>query len=420
MFSIAKKDGFPRTIVAPIEGTKAITVLILVGAGSRYETDSERGIAHFLEHMFFKGGEKFKNTKEVSTAIDSIGGEFNAFTGKEYVGYYVKCASMHKEVAFSVLSDMMLSAKFDQREIEKEKGVILEELNMYEDIPLYQIGWNFEALLFGDTPLGRDQIGTKETIRSFGREDFVNYQNKLYAASNATVIIAGDISEAEGEKLAEKYFPFAKEEKEIDFLPKKSNLEKSTHIVNKKTEQGHLTIGFEGIPFGHEDDLCIRLLAIVLGGNMSSRMFLRVREERGLCYSIRCTTDNYSDAGVLSTYAGVDLTRTEEAIKAIIDEYKLVAKEGVGEEELQKAKNYLRGTLTLKMEDSEERASFLGVQSILKNQVRSLDEIFTQIDAVNTSQMNQLAKKIIGQKCYLAAIGPFAGKEEQFEQMINF
>ena len=188
------KNGL-KVVLSPIEGTKSCTVLCLVGAGSRYETKDINGISHFLEHMFFKGAKKYTNAAAVASAIDGIGGDFNAFTGKEYAGYFVKCASHQKEVAFDVIGDMMLNATFQQEEIEKERGVILEEYNMYQDTPMYQVGWDFEKLLFGDQPMGWDQIGTKEIIQSLTREQFQDYKNSLYTPDNAVISISGYFDE---------------------------------------------------------------------------------------------------------------------------------------------------------------------------------------------------------------------------------
>jgi predicted Zn-dependent peptidase len=210
-----------RVVTEKLEGTKAVTVLVLAGAGSRYETQEIRGISHFLEHMFFKGAKKYKNTKEVSEAIDSVGGMFNAFTGKEYAGYYVKVASENLEVACDVLSDMLVRATFPQEEIEKERGVILEEYNMYQDTPMYQIGWNFESLIFGDQPLGWDQIGTKELIKTVNNEDFVKYRNELYTPDNIVVAISGNIAHEKAVEMVQKYFQMEEATKAYNYVPVK-------------------------------------------------------------------------------------------------------------------------------------------------------------------------------------------------------
>lgn len=410
-----------RLITAPQKSTKAVTVLILVGSGSRYETDRERGIAHFLEHMFFKGGVKYDTPRKVSETIDSIGGDFNAFTGKEYAGYYVKCASEKKEVAFDVLGDMLLNTKLDTNDIDRERGVIIEELNMYEDTPMYQIGWDFEHLLFGETPMGRDQIGLSETIRSFSQDDFREYRKDLYTADNTVIIVAGDIIPEESEEMAKHYFPFSGEKKSRTYSPSTIAEENNrVKIREKKTEQAHLVMGFPGVSFGAEKEFATRILAIILGGNMSSRMFLNIREAKGLCYSVSTSTDHYSDVGVLSTHAGVDLQRVPEAIAGIAEEYRNIRLQPPSKMEVDKSKNYLKGKLVLRMEDSEEVASFLGVQTILKNRTVSLEDVFQKIENVSVDDVFSAAKEIIvPEKCRLATIGPFAGREEEFETLIR-
>lgn len=410
-----------RLITVPVTGTKAATVILFVGAGSRYEAERERGIAHFLEHMFFKGGKKYDSPRKVSETIDGIGGDFNAFTGKEYAGYYVKCAGEQKTIAFDVLSDMLLATKLAAADIEREKGVILEELNMYQDTPMYQIGWDFERLLFGDTPMGRDQIGLPETIKSFTREDFVRYRNDLYSADNTVLVVAGDVTPDEAEALTLKYFAFAPGKK-LRSIVQPTAYATDAHVIvrEKTTEQAHLIVGFPGFHFGHKDEFASRLLAVILGGGMSSRMFLRIREERGLCYSISTSTDHYSDAGVISTHAGVDLKRMEEAVAAIMTEYGLMRRDGPTAEELTKAKNYIKGKMTLRLEDSEELASFYGAQLIVKGQIRSPEDIFRQIDAVSRDDLIRIAAEmLVPENCRLSVIGPFAGKEDNLLRLIS-
>jgi predicted Zn-dependent peptidase len=410
-----------RLITAPQKSTRAVTVLILVGSGSRYEQDRERGIAHFLEHMFFKGGTRYDTPRKVSETIDSIGGDFNAFTGKEYAGYYVKCASEKKEVAFDVLGDMLLNTKLDANDINRERGVIIEELNMYEDIPMYQIGWDFEHLLFGDTPMGRDQIGLPETIRSFSQDDFRFYRKDLYTADNTVIIVAGDITPEVSEEMTQQYFPFSEEKKSrTHSVASILENEPKVRIREKKTEQAHLVIGFPGVSYGNEKEFATRLLAIILGGNMSSRMFLNIREAKGLCYSVSTSTDHYSDVGVLSTHAGVDLNRVSEAIVGIAQEYRNIRTEAPSETELTKAKNYLKGKAGLA--DGRQRRSrqFLGVQTILKNKTVGLEEVFQKIESVTLDEVFLMAQKLIApEKCRLAAIGPFSGREGEFETLIR-
>ncbi|HEC21080.1 MAG TPA: insulinase family protein, partial [Candidatus Peregrinibacteria bacterium] len=310
-----------RIITSPLKNTQAMTILVLVGAGSRYENKENNGISHFLEHMFFKGAKKYKNTKEVSEAIDGVGGIFNAFTGKEYAGYYVKVAAEEQDTAYDVLSDMMIHSTFHPFEIDKERGVILEEYNMYQDTPMYQIGWDFEKIIFGDQPIGRDQIGTKKLIEAVTQEDFLNYKESLYTTDNTVISIAGNVEHEEAVEKIKKFFQFPEKKKSLSWEKFKNYQTKENTILrNKKTEQGHIVVGVPGYHTTHPDYFAAKVLSVILGGNMSSRMFLSVREAQGLCYYIHTTTDDYNDCGVLSTRAGVDLKRVDQAITAIVKE----------------------------------------------------------------------------------------------------
>ena len=413
MFQQTTLNNGLRVVTQHLGNTQAVTVLILVGAGSRYEKPEINGLSHFLEHMFFKGAEKYKNTKEVSEAIDSVGGDFNAFTGKEYVGYYVKVAATNVGIALDVLSDMLLKSKFDPAEIDRERGVIMEEYNMYQDTPMHQIGWDFERLIYGNQPMGWDQVGTKEVINGVQRADFVDYQQKLYSADNTVISIAGNVKHEDMIRELEKLFIFDARKKAFQAAKLEDNKDKNTlYIRNKKTEQAHVMLGVPGYSELHPLHYPAKMLGIVLGGNMSSRMFLSVRERQGLAYYISTSTDDYTDSGTFSTNAGVSLNGIDKAITAILDEYRTVRDEKVPETELKKAKDYLKGKLVLRLEDSEEYAHLLGKYEILYNKVKPIEEIIKEIDSVTTEQMSQVAQEIFAtDKLYLAVIGPYEDRE---------
>ena len=410
-----------KIITTPLKGTKSVTVLCLVGAGSRYEKKEINGISHFLEHLFFKGAERYKNSEEVAAAIDSVGGDFNAFTGKEYAGYYVKLASHQKEVAFDVIGDMMLNAGLLSEEIEKERGVILEEYNMYQDTPMYQVGWDFEKLMFGDQPMGWDQIGEKETIKSLTREQIWDYKHALYTPDNTVISLAGDITEADAKELVAKYFPFKNGKRTIKPVSyKKMDTGKTVILQNKKTEQAHVIIGVEGMPARHNDEFTEKILSVILGGNMSSRMFLNVREAKGLAYYIRTTTDDYTDTGTLSTSAGVDLKRIDLAVSAILEEYKKMTDKKVGEEELKKAKEFMKGKIILRLEDSEEYAHLMGKQALLFPTIETVDEILKKIDAVTAEDVLRLSQELLKEEnLRLALIGPY-GDKKHFTELLHY
>ncbi len=395
MYSVDRLKSKLPVLTAPTDGTAAVTVLVFAGAGSRYEVQGDRGISHFLEHMFFKGGKKFKNAAEVSIAIDSVGGDFNAFTGKEYAGYYVKVAAEHVELACEVLSDMLQNATFPQEEIEKERGVIMEEYRMYQDTPMYQAGWDFETLLYGDQPLGWDTIGTEQVIRSVNQKDFLKHKDELYTPDNLVLTFAGKITQKQAMQLGEKYFGGIGGKKAKGFEAVKKHDGKKVALTTKQTEQAHLVLGMEGVGALHADHFGQKLLSIILGGSMSSRMFLNIREARGLCYYISTSTDNYLDTGIMSTRAGVDQSRLHEAITAIKHEYFQAAAKGVTDVELRRAKDFLKGKVTLSLEDSEERAHFFGKQQLLYPEVRDIDEYFKKIEAVELQSINALAGRLL-------------------------
>lgn len=395
MYTLSTLKSGLRVLTAPVEGTASVTVMVFAGAGSRYEIETERGMSHFLEHMFFKGGKKYKTTEEVSRAIDGVGGDFNAFTGKEYAGYYVKVEASHVRMACDVLSDMLENASFPQEEIEKERGVIMEEERMYQDTPMYRAGWDFEELLFGNHPLGWDTIGTEKVIMGAQQADFVKHRNQLYAPQNLVLTFSGKITPEEAQKLAEEFFAGLSGEHERKFVPFTEYGKEKIFLRAKQTEQAHLVVGVPGVCSLDPHHFTEKLLSIILGGNMSSRMFLRIREAKGLCYYISTEVDGYLDAGSLSTRAGVDQSRLHEAIADIVREYKICAELGVTPEELQRAKDYLKGKITLGMEDSEERAHFYGKQLLLYPHIRDIDEYFGKIDAVSVKDVNELAAQIL-------------------------
>ncbi len=396
-----------------MEGTNVVTTMILVGAGSRYENKEISGISHFLEHMFFKGAKKYKTPKEVSEAVDSFGGEFNAFTGKEYVGYYIKSGKTNLKKSLDVLSDMLIYSEFPKEEIKKERGVILEEMAMYLDAPMYQISWDFEKLVFGDQPLGRDQIGSKDLIKNVTQEQFFDYKNSLYVPENMVITVAGAVNKKSLE-LVSDFFNSAKgAQTKTPFEFDETISTKKYHIRTKKTEQYHISFGMRTIAETDKNFPAQKILATILGGNMSSRMFQNVREAKGLCYSIRTTIDEFTDTGLLTTRAGVKLDDVLKAVKAIRFEYDEIAKNGITNQELKKAKNYLCGKLDLQTEDTEEIAHEYGKNKLLYQWERSLDDWKNSLNSVTKEEVNLLAKKLLVPENFkFSGIGPEIDEEK--------
>jgi len=418
-----KKDIFDnklRFITVPMKNTSAVTVLIFVGAGSRYENRRTSGLSHFLEHMFFKGGKKYPDTKAVSEVIDSVGGDFNAFTSKEFVGYYVKVASKHIDLAMDVLSDMLIEAKFEADEVEKERGVIIEELNMYQDMPIYLVGNDYERLVFGDQPLGWDVIGRVESIKGLKREDFLQYKKDLYTPDNIVLTIAGDFKYDELKKKVERYFKFKDGKKSCGFEKfDKEKIGDRVFLRKKDTEQVHLILGVESYPLDHPDYETLQAIGIILGGNMSSRLFLSLREDKGLAYYIKTGNTEYLDTGNMSSSAGVDINRIDLSIKLIMDEYERIKNEGVDEKELIKAKEYYKGKMILRLEDSKDVAQLIGIHELLLNRVETPEEAMEKMDRVTTKDIKRVCEDIFKREnLKLALIGPYDDRE-RFEKLLQ-
>lgn len=413
-------DNGLRIITVPMESVKSVTAMILVGVGSRYETRETNGISHFVEHMAFKGTRERPTALIISSLIDGIGGEFNAFTSKEITGFYIKAAASHLPLALDVLSDLLLHSKFEKAEIEKERGVIVEEINLYEDTPMRKISDIYEELLYGDTPLGWDTAGRKEIIKKIQRQDFLNYLHSFYSPKRMSVIVAGSFQEQEVVDLVEKLlgqvkpFNVSKYDKVIEKQQKPAAL-----IKFKKTEQAHLCLGVRTFSYSHPDRYILSVLAAILGGGMSSRLFHEVREKRGLAYYIRSSSDHFLDTGTFVTQAGVDLRRIEEAIKVILDEYQKMSFSQCQKEEIIKAKEYLKGHLILELEDSKGVASLFGSQEILERKIKTPEEIIREIDRVSDEDVKRVAKNIFeNQSLNLAVIGPFKDGKK-FEKILR-
>ena len=312
-----------RVLTIPMPSLESATVLVLVGAGSRYETKPVNGISHFLEHMAFKGTEKRPSALQISSIIDGMGGECNAFTSKEYTGFYIKTAKGRIETSFDLLSDMLMNSKFDPAEIQKERGVIIEEINMYEDMPARKIGDIYENLLYGDCPLGWDISGEKEVILKIKREDFQVYMGSLYSADNMTVVVSGGVTQSEVEDMANKYFSTMKKFTTETAIPVKEVQSKPEIFIKQKdTEQIHIALGVRTVPVKSEKRYPLSVLSAILGGGMSSRLFHEVREKRGLAYYVRSSSEEFTDAGTLVSTAGIDPKRVEEAIEVMMNEYR--------------------------------------------------------------------------------------------------
>jgi len=412
-------DGL-RIITFPMENTRALTLLILVATGSKYEKKEINGISHLLEHMAFKGTEKRPHTSDIAKELDRVGGIYNAFTGKEYMGFWVKVDSKHFDLSCDVLSDMIFRSLFKEEEIEKEKNTIIEEINMYLDTPQSYVLELWEKLLYGDQPAGWLISGEKETVKKISRKDILNYFNSQFGAQNTIICLAGDFKEKETLPKLKRFF--GKFEK-IRSLLKKSVIERQKFpqilIQTKETDQTHLTLGVRAYDIFSPQKYPLAVLANLLGGIMSSRLFVEIREKRGMAYYIRTTAENYTDSGYLVTHAGIDNKRIEEAIKIILKEYKNLREKKVPEDELQKAKDNIKGHIYLALETSDTWASYLGMQEILTKEILTPEKECAMIDKVTAEDILKVSKEIFRpEKLNLALIGPFKEKAK-FKELLK-
>jgi len=413
------KNGL-RIITSPMKGTRTVTVLAIVGTGSKYEIKETNGVSHFLEHMFFKGTKKRPTALDIAETIDRVGGEYNAFTSKEFTGYYAKVSSKHRKLVMDVISDIFLNSKLDAKETEREKGVIIEELNMYLDTPTSYVKDLFEVLLYGDQPAGWLVIGAKENIKTINREKLIDYLKRQYVASNTIILVAGDIDEAETIKEVEEYFEDIREDKYRGKLSVKETQNGPASLIHyKKTDQTHFCLGTRSYDFSSKDYFILKVLTSILGGGMSSRLFIEVRERRGLAYRIQCSSESYTDSGYLVVQAGVSNDKVNESIKVILDEFCKIRDKKVPDKELNKAKEYIKGKLLLGLESSDEVAFWLGHQEVLKKQILTVNEVFEKIDVVSLEDIQRIGGDIFqNNKLNLAVIGAFKDKSK-FDKLLR-
>ncbi len=447
------KNGL-RVIFIDTKAFPTVTTLLLIGAGSRYENEKNNGISHFLEHMFFKGSKKYPTPEIVSTTIEGLGGAWNAFTSKNYTGYYIKAATSHFEKMIDILSDILLNPKFEEKEIIKEKGVVTEEINMYEDQPQMKVGELFENLIYKGNSLGMDVIGTKHTVAGYTRNTVVDYMRQLYRPNNAVLIIAGGLEirdsasqflshesltlnlskSSQGPLGSEKiaiassqlnyYLNIIKEKfngwergEFSDFIKvKESQKEPQKLIYNKKTEQAHFCLGFRAFGIKDERKYILSVLSMILGGGASSRLFVEVREKRGLCYYIHTGRELYQDVGYIVTQAGVtkEEGKVKEAVNAVINEYEKI-KKGVTKEEMIKAKEMIKGRMLLSLEDSFNVANYFGMKKLIEDKTETPEELIVKIEKVTSEQVVKLAKELFTkEKMNFSIIGPLQQNFLQF------
>src|ERR1700758_997830 len=410
-------DNGLRVLTADLPYAQSVSVIVMLAAGSRYETPESSGIAHFSEHMFFKGTKRRPTARQIAGEIDSIGGEFNAFTGKESTAYFVKCAAEHRDIALDVLVDMLRNSRFDAEEIEREKGVIVEEMNMSFATPRDYIGGVYEELLYGDQPLGWDIIGKKETVRSATRETFLSYLGSWYHPGRMVVGIAGRIGEDAVERVSALLgdLPEAPTGEPAAAQPYVNGRVK---VFTKASDQAHVIVGVPSYRLDHPDRYALQMVATVLGGGMSSRLFTEVRERRGLAYYVFGVNHSYTDAGSLYSQAGVDINRIDEALTTISGELEGMAAETVPADELEKARSFAKGRFVLQLESPQGLIMFGLRKEVLERKAPDPDEVLAGISAVTAEDVQRVARDLIADdRLRLAVIGPF-DDSDRFEKLL--
>lgn len=411
-------NGLP-IITSFMPHTRSVCLAFFIGAGSRYESDAEAGISHFVEHLLFKGTHKRTTAKELSAAIESVGGILNGGTDKELTLYWCKVAQPHFHLALDVLTDMLLHSRFDPQDIEKERQVIIEEINMTKDSPSQQVNILIDELLWPEHALGRDVAGTKESVAAISREKMLDYLQQQYLPDNTVVAVAGNIGHQEvvtAVNQATGDWTSLKPHRGYSAYQPKPG--RRLYIERRDSEQTHLCLALPGLSLLHPQRFTLDLLNVILGEGMSSRLFIEIRDKLGLAYSIHSYAEHFLDSGSIIVYAGVEPKNLETAIKAILEQlYRL--KEVTPQAELTKAKEFAKGRLILRMEDSRNVATWMGGQEILTGRILSVDQVTSIIDAITAEELSQLAQELIKEdELRLAVVGPVA-EDKPLEELLK-
>ncbi len=408
MYQKTTLDNGLRIVTSSMPHTRSVSLSFYAGAGSRYEEDSEAGISHFIEHLLFKGTQRRPTSKEVSEAIESVGGILNGGTDRELTIYWSKVPRPNFHLALDVLVDMLRNSKFDPADVAKERQVVIEEINMVNDSPHQRVDVLIDEVVWPNQPLGREIGGSRETVSSFERDHAVSYLAQQYGSANTVVSVAGNISHEEVVESVSKALGDWRPATPRPYFPAKDGQRAPRAKVEyRRTEQAYLTVAVPGLPVSHHDRYALDLLNIILGGGMSSRLFMEIREKRGLAYDVYSYTDHLLDTGAFAVFAGVDPKRIGDALQAILQELARI-RDDVRDDEVQKAKDLTKGRLLLRMEDTRSVSSWLGAQEALLGRIKTVDEAVQQVDAVPVEDVKRIARQLLVQeKLNLAVVGPY-------------
>ena len=392
-----KLENGLRIVSAKLADARSLTVNIVVGTGSRYEDYSVNGgVSHFLEHLLFKGSKKYPTSEEIAEAVDAVGGYNNAYTGEDVTSFYIKVPEQHGELAVDILCDMIKSPLLDEEELDRERGVIVEEMNVFRDDPPRFIGTLIPELIFPNNPLGRDIIGDERVINTISRDAIRRYLHEFYRPNNLVVAAAGAVDH---DKLVEQVRAALGDMKPADrpaFKPVGPELDRRLAVSHSKaTAQAHFMVASRAYSYDDPDEPASRIVAAILGRGMSSRLFINVRERQGLAYTVFAEVNSYTDTGMFETYAGVNLEKTEQALDSVLHELELIRREPVKESELRKAKQQLRAGLEMSLENNANVADRIGLQTILLGRVKSIDEMIRAIELVTIEDVQRVAKEML-------------------------
>jgi predicted Zn-dependent peptidase len=410
MYQRSVLDNKLRVLTSTMAHTQSVSMVICVGAGSRYESDELAGVSHFIEHLPFKGTESWPTARAVSEAIEGVGGVMNASTDREMTVFWCKVARLHYKTAFAVLMDMVLHSRLDPEEVEKEREVIQEELRMTYDQPSYRVDLLIDEAMWPNQAMGRDVGGTPETVADIQQKDIREYMHQQYNPANTVVAVAGNVTHEEVVDMLAETTRDWKPLESLDWEPATDNVEGPLVKVERRhSDQTHLCLGVPGLSLSHPDRYAFNLMNTILGDGMSSRLFLNLREEKGLAYDVHSSSSNYRDTGALVVYCGVEPSKTNDAVKTIVQEFQGMHT-APSEQELNKAREYSKGRLLLRMEDTRSVASWLGAQELLQDNVRTPEEVVESLDAVTPADIVRVAENFLkDEKMRLAVVGPRGG-----------
>ncbi|MFH2019580.1 MAG: pitrilysin family protein [bacterium] len=403
--SYTKLKNGVRVLTVPIKGAESVTALVLVKTGSRNESDKQAGISHVLEHMLFKGTKRYPTALLLAEAVDAMGALNNAFTGKEYTGYYITASGKHLPKSLDILGEMVTSPLLPGEDLKREREVIVEEINMYEDHPMERAGEEFENLIYGGSRMGKLIIGTKESVRATETKDLRTYMKKWYGGGNVLVVMAGKVKNI-SEGIVEQNFGGLQKGTKLDYLESAGYGKEKDFHLKKKTEQAHFVIGVPGLSMLDPRRYALQVAEVVLGGNMSSRLFNEIREKRGLAYYVGAEIETNYDVGYLAVKAGVKLEKLTEAM-AVVKQEMLELGETITEKEVASGKDYLLGKLPLSLEGSMEVARFLGMRALITSEIRQPEEVKEQIKKVTKAEVQKVLRELMSdEKLRSVVVGP--------------